>query len=111
MVSRYLGEDAFLGSHKGGDYAHHRCSSCEEVVSFPVVPRHCGLFRRNESHVKLQAKNKFHPVWEARYLVVCDPSAFPRALVALVALAKAMGATWSSLAKEVWTAIHSDVWK
>src|SRR5579871_4679147 len=39
MFGRYLGEDAFLGSHEDGDCTHRRWSSCEEGLSFPVVPR------------------------------------------------------------------------
>ena len=56
MVGRYLGEEAFLGSHEDGDYTHRRWSSCEEDSSFPVVPRRMVLFGRNESHLKSQAK-------------------------------------------------------
>jgi phosphatidylglycerol lysyltransferase len=49
-------------------------------------------------------KNKFHPTWEPRYLAVSEPAALPRALMAL---AKAMGATWGKLAKDAWTGMRS----
>jgi hypothetical protein len=66
MVGRYLGEEAFLGSHEDGDCTHRRWSSCEEDISFPVVPRRIVLFRRNESHVKSQAEIWGSAGWPAK---------------------------------------------
>src|SRR5260370_41363057 len=34
-ISRYPGEDAFLGSHKGGDCTQHRFSSCKGFLLPP----------------------------------------------------------------------------
>jgi phosphatidylglycerol lysyltransferase len=44
-------------------------------------------------------KEKFHPTWEARYLLVGEASATPQVLLAL---ARVMGGGWRVVAQEAW---------
>jgi phosphatidylglycerol lysyltransferase len=44
-------------------------------------------------------KEKFHPTWEARYLLLGEASATPQVLLAL---AQVMGGGWRVVAQEAW---------
>jgi phosphatidylglycerol lysyltransferase len=48
-------------------------------------------------------KQKFHPVWEPRYLVVAEISTLPRVLIALAVV---LGMSWRTLLDEVYTAVR-----
>jgi phosphatidylglycerol lysyltransferase len=49
-------------------------------------------------------KDKFQPVWEARYLAVSEVSALPQVLAAL---SQAMGVGWREMARDVWRGLRS----
>ncbi|HZC78713.1 MAG TPA: phosphatidylglycerol lysyltransferase domain-containing protein, partial [Ktedonobacterales bacterium] len=48
-------------------------------------------------------KQKFHPVWEPRYLVVAEISTLPRVLIALAVV---HGMSWRTLLDEAYTAVR-----
>jgi phosphatidylglycerol lysyltransferase len=48
-------------------------------------------------------KQKFHPVWEPRYLVVAEISTLPRVLIALAVI---HGMSWRTLLDEIYTAVR-----
>jgi lysylphosphatidylglycerol synthetase-like protein (DUF2156 family) len=47
---------------------------------------------------------KFHPTWEARYLLLGEASAAPQVLLAL---AQAMGGGWRAVAQEAWEKLRA----
>jgi len=49
-------------------------------------------------------KEKFHPTWEARYLLLGEASAAPQVLLAL---AQAMGSGWRVVAQDAWEKLRA----
>ncbi len=49
-------------------------------------------------------KEKFHPAWEARYLLLGEASAMPQVLLAL---AQVMGGGWRVVAQEAWEKLRA----
>lgn len=50
-------------------------------------------------------KEKFHPTWEARYLLLGEASATPQVLLAL---ARVMGGGWRAAAQEAWEKLRAN---
>ena len=50
-------------------------------------------------------KEKFHPTWEARYLLLGEASATPQVLLAL---AQVMGGGWRAAAQEAWEKLRAN---
>ena len=50
-------------------------------------------------------KEKFHPDWEARYLLLGETSATPQVLLAL---AQVMGGGWRVVAQEAWEKLRAN---
>jgi lysylphosphatidylglycerol synthetase-like protein (DUF2156 family) len=49
-------------------------------------------------------KEKFHPAWEGRYLLLGETSATPQVLLAL---ARVMGSGWRVAAQEAWEKLRA----
>jgi hypothetical protein len=78
MVSRCLGEDAFLGSHVAGNYAQLRFSRCEGSLLPPHPQVRTPVSRKRFAHSYATSltkkRNLFHPCQNRWFLAThCSP--------------------------------------
>lgn len=89
----------------GGDALATTCNSTEwekQVLPSPFLERSAAFLHRRGivlgTYRSLYTfKAKFHPTWEARYLIIGEGQALPRILLAV---ARAHGSGWRSLLRE-----------
>jgi hypothetical protein len=79
-----------------------------DLVIRPTAPAQCSLSASpwlllGHDYSLYFFKQKFHPVWEPRYLVVAEISTLPRVLIALAVV---HGMSWRTLLDEAYTAVR-----